>query len=87
MSAAGGFGTLPRTLDTANPGEEPFGDADLGAPNEKCTPPGPGVGAGGEPGLPGENCSPLGNVLIIQEENEDLTIPGKFYWCLNAQQP
>jgi hypothetical protein len=68
LSASGGFGTLPRTLDSANPGsEETCGDPDLGAPNEKCSPSGPGTGIGGEPGAPGENCNPLGNVLIIQE--------------------
>lgn len=75
LSATGGFGSLPRTFDTANPGTMEFGDPDLGAPNEKCTPPGPGVGIGGEPGLPGENCEPLGNVLIIQEKNSDPSIP------------
>ena len=30
-------------------------------------PPGPGVGDAGAPGQPGENCMPLGNLLIIQE--------------------
>lgn len=62
----------PRLFDTANPGSEPAGDADLGAPNEKCTPSGPGVGVGGEPGMPGENCAPQGNVLIVQEGNTEI---------------
>ena len=44
------------------------GDSDLGSPNQFCNPSGPGVGAGGEPNQPGENCVPQGNVLIIQEE-------------------
>ena len=65
LSATGGFGTEPRLFDSANPGD----DVDLGAPNENCVDgPGPGVGEGGEPGKPGVNCNPLGNVLIIQED-------------------
>lgn len=76
LSAAGGFGTLPRIFDSANPGDkESGGDAGLGAPNEKCRPPGPGVGMGGEPEEPGANCSPLGNVLIIQGNTTDTSIP------------
>ncbi len=71
LSASGGLGTLPRLFDSS----EPIGDRDLGAPNNRCTPPGPGVGEGGEPGTPGENCSPLGNVLIIQEVNDDPSVP------------
>ena len=68
LSATGGEGSTPRLFDTANPGsEKTCGDADLGAPNKRCTPSGPGVGEDGEPGTEGENCSPLGNVLIIQE--------------------
>jgi hypothetical protein len=66
--AEGGEGTTPCLFDTANPGSErEGGDSDLGAPNEGCTPAGPGTGEGGAPGTPGENCEPLGNVLIIQE--------------------
>jgi hypothetical protein len=49
MSAQGGVGNLPRLFDTANPGTTELGDPDLGAPNNRCTPPGPGVGEGGEP--------------------------------------
>lgn len=51
-------------FDTSNPGPDP----DLGTPNEKCPGGGPGVGAGGEPGQPGENCRFLGNVLIIPKD-------------------
>ena len=70
LSATGGEGSTPRLFDTANPGsEDTCGDEDLGAPNEACTPSGPGVGEGGAPGKAGENCSPLGNVLIVQEPN------------------
>lgn len=75
LSASGGFGTLPRAFDTANPGDEEFGDLDLGAPNEECSPSGPGEGSGGVPGAEGENCKELGNVLIIQEKNANVLIP------------
>ena len=71
--AEGGEGKLPCLFDTANPGsEEAGGDADLGAPNEACTPSGPGIGEGGAPGTEGENCEPLGNVVIIQEKDVDV---------------
>jgi hypothetical protein len=71
--AEGGAGKLPCLFDTANPGsEEEGGDADLGAPNEGCTPSGPGIGEGGAPGEPGENCERLGNVLIVQEKGVDV---------------
>uniref|UniRef100_A0A7S1UTB9 Uncharacterized protein n=1 Tax=Grammatophora oceanica TaxID=210454 RepID=A0A7S1UTB9_9STRA len=43
------------------------GDHDLGSPNEGCRTPGPGVGTGGAPGKPGENCDPLNNILVLQE--------------------
>lgn len=74
LFAEGGVGTLPRLFDTANPGgatNDDCGDRDLGAPNKECPGGGPGEGVGGEPGAPGENCDPLGNVLIIQEPGED----------------
>ncbi|CAB9518686.1 expressed unknown protein [Seminavis robusta] len=48
------------------------GDPDLGAPNRKCPDGGPGSGGGGEPGKKYENCQPLGNVLIVDENG-----PGK----------
>ena len=77
LSASGGVGDRPRLLDSANPRCEgdTGGDPDLGAPNKKCTPSGPGRGVGGNPGKPGENCDPLGNVLIIQEPSSDHTCP------------
>jgi hypothetical protein len=75
LSAMGGFGTLPRLFNTSSVGNSLYGDPDLGAPNFRCDVPGPGMGTGGEPGQPGENCSPQGNVLIIQEKNTDTTIP------------
>lgn len=74
LFAEGGEGTLPRLFDTSNPGgatNKVCGDRDLGAPNKKCPGGGPGEGVGGEPGAVGENCDPLGNVLIIQEPGED----------------
>lgn len=64
-----------RIFDMANPGNVTAGDPDLGTPNKKCTPTGPGIGVGGEPGQPGENCWPRGNVLIIQEDNKLPQIP------------
>ena len=73
LFAEGGEGSLPCLFDTANPRKEKTGgDPDLGAPNNYCTPPGPGRGDGGRPGEPGENCDPLGNVLIIQEPGIDV---------------
>lgn len=54
-----------RLFDSLNPTGN---DDDLGSPNMRCSPSGrPGKGEGGEPGMEGENCEPLGNVLIIQE--------------------
>ena len=45
------------------------GDFDLGTPNEDFG--GPGEGEGGEAGEPGENNTPLGNLLIIAEDIKD----------------
>jgi hypothetical protein len=54
-----------RLFDSLNPTGN---DDDLGSPNMRCSPSGrPGKGKGGELGMEGENCEPLGNVLIIQE--------------------
>ena len=45
------------------------GHEDLGSPNETCCdPPGPGIGAAGEMGQPGENCMDLKKVLIISDD-------------------
>lgn len=72
LFAEGGEGSLPCLFDTADPRpNEDCGDADLGSPNEACTPPGPGEGEPGAPGGPGENCEERGNVLIIQEPGSD----------------
>lgn len=70
LSVNGGLGGLPRLFDTANPRgpNNKGGDPDLGAPNTRCDSRGPGIGEGGWPGSVGENCNPLGNVLIIQED-------------------
>lgn len=70
--ASSGFtpNNAARVFDTTNPlADAPNDDLDLGSPNEGCRGGGPGVGAGGAPGSPYENCVPLGNVLIIQEED------------------
>ena len=73
LSASGGVGGLPRLFDTTNPGgQNGNGDPDLGAPNEACPSGGPGKGVGGIPGMPGENCDPLGNILIVQEPGTDV---------------
>jgi hypothetical protein len=66
-----------RIFDTTNPGTREAGDPDLGAPNERCTPAGPGIGAGGEPNSDnkGVNCEPQGNALIVQEDNDNPNIP------------
>jgi hypothetical protein len=54
------------------PSDAPPGvDYDLGTPNETCTPPGPGVGTGGEVGQPGENCTAQENVLIIPTSGDE----------------
>jgi len=58
-------GKKVRLFDSLNPTGN---DDDLGSPNMRCSPSGgPGKGEGGEPDMEGENCEPLGNVLIIQE--------------------
>jgi hypothetical protein len=75
LSSTGGFGTLPRLFDTANPGTQAKGDPDLGAPNEACPEGGPGWGEGGVPGAPGENCQEQGLALIIQEVNNYIYVP------------
>jgi hypothetical protein len=68
-------GNMPRIFDTNNPGTENAGDPDLGAPNERCTPAGPGTGKGGGPGNKGVNCAPQGNALIVQEVNNRPDVP------------
>lgn len=76
LSTSGGVGSLPRQFNMANPhGNDDYGDYDLGSPNERCSPPGPGKGEGGEPDGAGPNCEPLGNVLIVQEPNNKPLIP------------
>jgi hypothetical protein len=73
----GALGDHPRIFDTSDPykrvGGRVCGDKDLGAPNRECPGGGPGKGEGGEPGPNGsnpyKNCEPLGNALIIQEDN------------------
>ncbi len=48
-------------------------DVDLGAPNASFG--GPGIGAGGAAGQPGENALPLGNLLIIAQDIVDFSPP------------
>jgi hypothetical protein len=53
-------------FDSANPTGDDF---DLGAPNEDFG--GPGIGAGGGAGQPGENSEALGKLIIIAENDVD----------------
>ena len=50
--------------DSANPGP---GEEDLGTPNEDFG--GPGIGAGGESGAPGQNDDELFNVVRVDDDN------------------
>ena len=45
------------------------------APNKACPGGGPGRGKGGRPEAPYPNCSPQGNVMIIQNENMSPSVP------------
>lgn len=58
-----------RVFDSSSPGTVD-GNSDLGSPNRLCSAGGPGAGAAGGPGTPGENCIPQGNILVIQESNK-----------------
>lgn len=65
VNTGGGPNSLV-VFDTANPtGNDP----DLGSPNNTCG--GPGVGTGGQVGMPGENCVPQGNILVVAEDIVD----------------
>lgn len=63
----------PQTLIVFDSSQPTGGDPDLGTPNETCG--GPGVGLGGEQGEVGENCVPLGNLLVIAEDIVDVEAP------------
>ena len=63
---SGGGPNLGVIFDSSNP---TGGDTDLGTPNQDFG--GPGVGAGGGAGQPGENSVAQGKVLIIQENGGD----------------
>jgi hypothetical protein len=56
-------GSGPNSVLVFNSAAPTGGDPDLGAPNNLCG--GPGIGAGGAPGMPGENCAAQGNLLIV----------------------
>ena len=71
LSASGGFLDIPRLLNTSDVENCGYGGLDRGSPNAMCNPSGPGVGGGGEPGMPGENCVPQGNVLFIMHRPDD----------------
>lgn len=59
------------TFDSNNPTGNDF---DLGSPNAAFG--GPGIGAGGGLGMAGENSVPLGNLIIIAENDIDLNNDG-----------
>lgn len=61
-----GLKGVSAVIDSANP---PAQDEDLGAPNSACVGSGPGKGEAGRPGSPGENCQPLGKILVAHEGN------------------
>ena len=70
-----GFGITVTTNDPVNHPAMIFnslaptgGDNDLGTPNQDFG--GPGVGAGGAVGTPGENAIAEGNILIISEDSD-----------------
>jgi hypothetical protein len=66
LSSTGGDLPYPRVFDSDNP--NPL-DLDLGTPHKDFG--GPGRGAGGREGAPGENRVPQGNILIIQENDPE----------------
>ena len=55
-----------RILDTSDPQLE----LGLGSPNQSCG--GPGSGSAGAVGMDGENCAPQGNVMVIQENDNEI---------------
>ena len=75
LSTSGGFLTFPRLFNTSVANDTEFDDGHLGSPNENCDPAGPGVGVGGDPGAQGANCDRQGNVLIIQDNNDNRIRP------------
>lgn len=69
---ASAYSSIPATpviFDSSSPVCNP----ELGTPNDQCTPPGSGVGSGGTPGQPGENCASQGNVLVVQDSSVSST--------------
>ncbi|MBM3320212.1 MAG: hypothetical protein FJY73_05985 [Candidatus Eisenbacteria bacterium] len=60
----------PHSLIIFNSSAPTGGDSDLGTPNVDFG--GPGIGAGGGAGMPGENRVPYGNLLIIAEDIVDV---------------
>jgi len=59
-------GHFVKAFNSSVPGEK----AAYGSPNSACPGGGPGVGSGGVPGQSGENCEPIGNLLLIEEDDE-----------------
>jgi hypothetical protein len=65
----------PNALIVFNSAYPTGNDFDLGTPNEDFG--GPGIGAGGETGQPGQNSVALGNLLIIPEYSTDWNHDGR----------
>ena len=59
------FGSGVNAAVVFDSGSPTGGDFDLGSPNEGFS--GPGIGEGGEPGMPFENDTALGKLLIVDE--------------------
>jgi hypothetical protein len=62
-----------RLLDTNPSNLSQLVDSGFGSPNMSCDVSGPGVGSGGMKMSPGENCVPLGSVMIIQKSDTPLS--------------
>jgi len=60
------YGGGPESCVLFNSSAPTGNDWDLGTPNETFD--GPGIGAGGEMGMPGENAEALGNLLVVAED-------------------
>jgi hypothetical protein len=53
-----------RIYNTSLPVFNDEGNVDLGSPNDNCG--GFGIGIGGQPGQPGENCVPIQSKLFVK---------------------
>ncbi len=67
------FGGSTNTAVIFDSGNPTGGDLDFGTPNEDFG--GPGIGIGGEFGMPYENGTPLGNLLVVAQDLVDVAPP------------